>query len=249
MQSKEDEQPSWSVLLCQPFLDKIIRKTPFGKPYARAIDLIDVGERLYSIGAALGHGLQNKLDILAKLLVVPGAKEYEADRIMSLCKKDARMNLKRFINEFGREPDNFGDFWSYRHVENRLRNEGISLSAEDAIEAYARGDRRIKKIFDEKIGLEGIEQIMMPPLLQGIHFGSSFPELTEKMYRKAYEEDRDFWASKWRGVTIPEDFKVMSLEETQRAVLQMVAAYTSQYYPELLDSLGLRDYIDVVGSR
>jgi hypothetical protein len=245
MPYKKGEQPSLSVLLCQPFLNKITRKTLFGKLYARAIDLVDVEEQLYSIGAALGHALRNKLDILVKLLCVPGAKEYEADRIMSLCKKDARKNFEEFINEFGREPDTFGEFISYRNVEKRLRNAGIRLSAKDAVEAYAHGDKKIKNIFDEKVDLEGIDRIMMPPLLQGIQFGSSFPELTEKMYHKAYKENDNYWTGTWaHGLDTPSELKPWSLEETQRAVLQMVAVYTSEYYPELLDPLDLRKFIE-----
>ncbi len=247
---KKGEQPSLSVLLCQPFLNKITRKGLFGSPYARAIDLVDAEERLYSIGAALGHALRNKLATLAKLLFVPGKERYRIDEVMRLCKKDAKKNLEEFMNEFGREPHTFGDFVSCRAVESFIKNRGgIRLSAEDAIEAYTRGDRKIKKIFEEKVDLEGIEGIIFPPLLQGIHFGSAFPELTERMYQKTYEDERDFWAGKWRGVTIPEEFKVMSLEETERAVLQMVALYASKYYPELLDPLDLRGYIDTEGSH
>jgi len=246
MSYKKGEQPSLSVLLCYPFLNKITKKSLIGKPYARAIDLVDVQEQLYSIGAAVGHVLRNKLDILVKLLSVPGAKEYEADRLMSLCKKDARKNFEEFINEFGREPDTFGEFISYRNVEKRLRNAGIRLSAKDAVEAYAHGDKKIRKIFDEKVDLEGIERIMMPPLLQGIQFGSSFPELTEKMYQKACKEDNGFWAHKGLDdLVVPKELKPWNLEETQRAVLQMVAAYTSEYYPELLDPLDLRGYLAV----
>ena len=132
----EGEKPRLSVLLCQPFLNKITRKTLFGKLYARAIDLFDVEEQLYSIGAALGHALRSKLDILVKLLCVHDAKDYKANRIMNLCKKDAKKNLNSYINEFGREPETFGDFVSYRNAEVLLRNEGMRLSAKEAIEAY-----------------------------------------------------------------------------------------------------------------
>lgn len=241
------EQPSLSVLLCEPFFNKITRKTLFGKPYTRAIDFLDVEEKLYSIGAALGHALRNKIDILEKLLCVPGAKDYKVNGIMKLCKKDAKKNLETFVNEFGRKPETFGDFTSYRRLKSLFRNEGVRLGAEEAIEAYTQGDRKVKKIFNEKIDLEG-GQILIVMLLQGIHFGSSFPELTEKMYRKTHEDDRDFWAGKWYGVTIPEEFKIMSLEETEGVVLQMVALYASKFYPELLDSLDLRGYIDTEGS-
>jgi len=243
------EPSSLALLLCQPFLNKITRKPLFGTPYARSIDLIDVEERLYSIGAALGHVMRNELDILVKLLFVPGANQDEADRIMSLCKKDARKNLEEFRNKYGRDPDTFGGFTSYRRVENRLRNEGIRISARDAMEAYAQGDRKIRKIFNEKVDLEGIEGIVFPPLLQGIHFGRSFPELTEKMYRKAYEDDQGILARKWNGVTIPEELKAWSLEETQKAVLQIVAIYSSKYYPEVIDPLGLRGFLQPSESR
>jgi len=243
------EPSSLALLLCQPFLNKITRKPLFGTPYARSIDLVDVEERLYSIGAALGHVMRNKLDVLVKLLFVPGANQDKADRIMSLCKKDAMKNLEEFRNKHGRDPDTFGDFTSYKSVENRLRNEGISLSARDAIEAYAQGDRKIQKIFDEKVDLEGIEGIMFPPLLQGIHFGSSFPELTEKMYRKAYEDDKDIPARKWHGVAIPEELKTWSLEETQKAILQIVVIYASKYDPEVIDPLNLRGFLQPSKSR
>jgi hypothetical protein len=245
---KKGEQPSLSVLLCQPFLNKITRKALFGKSYARAIELIDVEERLYSIGAALGHAMRNKLDTLAKLLFVSGKESHRIDEVMRLCKKDARKNLEEFRNKHGRDPDTFGDFISYRSVENLLRNKWVKLSAKEATEAYTEGNRRIKKIFDLQVELEGNEQRMIIMLLQGIQFGSSFPELTERMYQKACEDNKNFWAGKWHGLTIPEELKIWSLEETQRAVLRMVAVYTSEYYPELLDPLGLRVYLNVEGS-
>jgi hypothetical protein len=242
------KQPSLAAFLCQPFLDTITRKPSFGQPYARAIDLIDVEERLYSIGAALGYALWNKLDTLVKLLFAPGKEDHEVNRIMKLCKKDAEINLKRFINEFGREPDTFADFITYRSIQSRLEIEGIWLSAKEAIEAYIHGDRKIKKIFDERVDLKGIEEILFPPLLQGINFGSSFPELTKRLYQKVRSENDDFWARTWaHGLNIPETLKPWSLEETQRAVLQIVAAYTSQYYPKSLDSLGLRRYLGSSG--
>ena len=66
------------------------------------------------------------------------------------------------------------------------------------------------------------------------------------MYQKARKVDDDFWARTWaHGLDIPETLKPWSLEETQRAVLKMVAAYTSEYYPELLDPLDLRGHLDV----
>lgn len=240
---KMSEQLSLSVFLCRPFLNKITKESMFGRPYARAIDLLDIEEQLYSIGAALGHAMWNKLDILKKLLSVPNAPKYEADRIMNLCKKDAKKNLEEFRNKYGQDPDTFGDFISYRSVENLLRNKGVRLSAKEAIEAYTEGSKKIKKIFDLEVELEGNEQRIIIMLLQGIQFGSSFPELTERMYQRLRKEDDAFWANRFYGIKVPATLKPRSLNETQQSILRIVAAYTSEYYPELLDPLDLRDYI------
>ena len=78
--------------------------------------------------------------------------------------------------------------------------------------------------------------------LEGIGFGASFPELTKRMYRNAYEGiDTHLWSeARAHGLAIPEKPEIVSLEEREATVLQMVAAYASEYYPELLDPLDLR---------
>ncbi len=238
------EQPTLLGFICSPFVTKITRKALFGRPYARGVDLRGVEAQLYSIGAALGHALQNKLDILAKLLFVPGTEDRKVNEVMRLCKKDAGKNLEEFRNEFGQEPNTFDDFAFYRGLGHALKTEGIRLSPREAFEAYLSGDRKVKRLFDTKVDIEGIGQSIMILLLQGIHFGSSFPELTEKMYENAYKDDKHFWAGTWaHGLATPEELRVQSLEEGEEAVLQVVAAYTSIYYPELVDPLDLRGFL------
>jgi len=63
------------------------------------------------------------------------------------------------------------------------------------------------------------------------------------MYQKA-QEDADSWIGKWHDIVNSEEFKVISLEETQKAVLQMVALYASQYYLELVTPLGLEGFLE-----
>jgi len=71
------------------------------------------------------------------------------------------------------------------------------------------------------------------------------------MYRNAHESIKmDVWyEARAHGLAIPEKPTKISLEEQEGVVLQMVAAYTSEYYPELLDPLDLRCYIDTEGNR
>jgi len=87
--------------------------------------------------------------------------------------------------------------------------------------------------------------------LEGVGFGSSFPELTEKMYINTYEKvNLDNWArGVAAGIDIPAQPEIVSLEEREEAVLLIVAVYTADYYPELLDPLDLRGYIDTKGSH
>ena len=103
------------------------------------------------------------------------------------------------------------------------------------------------KVFDEKVPLEQAEPLIKSFHAEGIGFGSVFPELTEKLYRNTFEKvNRDSWieARKY-GLAIPEEPTIIGLKEQEEIVLQMVAAYASEYYPELLDSLDLRGHLSV----
>jgi hypothetical protein len=211
----------------------VARKTVFGRPYVLGVDLRCMEAQLYAIGAALGHALRSKLDILTNLFFVPGGDDHERNRIMNLCKKDAKKNLEEFRSELGREPDAFDDFALYRGVFTR-----------EAFNAYLSGDRKTKRLFETQVDTEGVGQELMIMLLQGIQFGSSFPELTERMYENAHKDDKDFWSGKWAHVIISEELRAKSLEETQKAFLQIVVHYASQYYPELVDPLDLGAYLD-----
>ena len=58
--------------------------------------------------------------------------------------------------------------------------------------------------------------------------------------------DMDLWSEmKAIGVNLPEEPTPISLEEQEKTVLQMVATYTSEYYPELLDPLDSRGHLAV----
>lgn len=246
----KDGQPTLLGFICSPFIDSITRKPLFGSPYARAIDILGVEAQLYRIGAALGHALRNKLDTLVKLLFVPGTEDQKVDEVVRLCKKDAGKNLEEFRNKFGQEPNTFDDFAFYRSIGDLLKAKGIRLGSREAFEAYLSGDRKVRRLFDTKVDTAGIGQRIMILLLQGIHFGSTFSELTEKMYQNAHKDDKSFWAGGWaQGLTVPEELKVKSLEETERAVLQIVAIYALEYYPELVDPLGLRGFLQPSKSR
>lgn len=138
--------------------------------------------------------------------------------------------LDRFRTEFGKEPDSFIDLY----IVSGISDIGQSLADSDSktLTKALRGKYSLKLCFD----------YMCWAILEGIVFGGSFPELTEKMYRKWTAESLTCetrlaqYLSKER----------ISPEEQEEIVLQMVAAYTSEYFPELVASLDLQKEVEEV---
>lgn len=225
-----------------PIVTKASKTRLFGGPYIRFYDLCAVLSYLYTTGAILGRARRNKLSILAKLFSIPGTEKENIDGLQ----EEATKRFVKFKNEVGNEPDTFNKFILFRELES-----AIGLGMEDWFKAYTEGDTKIMKVADEKVPLEKAEPVIKKFQLEGIGFGSSFPELTEKMYRNAFENiDMDAWAdARAHGLAISEKPTIISLKEQEEIVLQMVAAYTAEYYPELLDPLDLRDYINIEGNR
>ena len=47
------------------------------------------------------------------------------------------------------------------------------------------------------------------------------------------------------GLNIPEKQDIIPIEERENEILQTVASYATEYYPELLDQLDLRNYLNI----
>ena len=80
-------------------------------------------------------------------------------------------------------------------------------------------------------------------LMSGIGFGATYPELVQKMWVKTYEtlRDQDEWAkAREHGLAIPEEQTPVPLEEIEQHVLLEVGRYVYEYFPQLIDPLGLR---------
>jgi hypothetical protein len=173
------------------------------------------------------------------MLSLPGT---ETDFINWLQEK-SKQRLEKFETEVGKQPDRFDEFILFRELES------AGLSVKDAFEAYRQGNRKIMKAYDKRVSLKEAEPTIKMFTLEGIGFGTFFPELTEKMYRNAYEKiDADAWSeARAHGLAISEKPTIISLEEQEQTVLGMVAAYTAEYYPELLDPLDLKGHLPVEG--
>lgn len=203
-------------------VSKVIETRLFGGPYMRFSNFLQVSSFLYESGALLGRAKHDKLMILEKMLARPPK---QGDFI-----RHVQQQAEERLRKFGEEPTSFFMFF----LSTELEKLGLSLTGSSM--------KTLKKAFDEKWPLEKIEPFIKIWGLEGIGFGSYFPELTEKMYRNFHENiDMDKW-SEWRayGLAISERPTIITLEEQEQAVLEMVADYASQYYPELIEPLGLR---------
>jgi hypothetical protein len=202
----------------------------FGEPYILFGAFLLVCLYLYENGAILGRARSDKLTILAKLFPADLGKE---ESFINTLQNIAQERLNEYTREFQKEPSSFFDIFYLLE----LKKAGLSLADTNL--------KTLKKALGEKCSLKQFEAHIKMSGLEGIGFGSCFLELTEKMYRKGHENiNMDVWNEmKEHGATLSEEPTVITLEEQEELVLQMVAAYTSEYYPELLDPLDLRGYV------
>lgn len=233
-------QPTLAGCLSWIPLKQVVKKQLFGGRYIRLYDYFTILNYQYESGAILGRARSNTLSILEKMLTTPEGTEGQTVKVLQELAKE---RLDRFTKDIGKEPDTFFEFIHFKELERTI---GLSLT--DFYLAY--GSKKLIKVLGEKLPLEEALFISIRMFgLEGIGFGSSFPELTEKMYRNVYEHpdvDIGVWAMmRSYGLDIPEKPEIIPLEEREEALLLIVAAYAAEFYPELLDPLDLRSHVKV----
>jgi len=217
--------------LGSPVLKNLVKTRVFGGPFIHFGDFLMVTAHLYENGAILGRARRNKMAILAKLFPVdPGKEANFIDLLQDLSHK----RLEEYKREFEKEPKSFFELFCVLS----LRESGINLSATDS--------KTVERALREKMNMYDTEPLIKDFGLEGIGFGSLFPELTEKLYRNHRESiDMGVWSeARTYGLVLPEEPTVVSLCEQEETVLQTVAIYTSEYYPELVDPLDLRGFLE-----
>jgi len=231
----KEGQPTLIGFLAMPRVTKVANKPFFGEPYIPFGSFMIVCSLLYQNGAILGRARSDKLTILAKIFPTDPGKE---NSFINELQNKARKRLEEYMKELEKEPTSFRHLFFVLLESKKL---GLSLAHIDF--------KTRLEVCGEKWSLKQAKPYIKMVGLEGIGFGSCFPELTEKMYRYEHESiPMDVW-SRWRaaGLDLPEKPAITTLEEQERVVLEMVAAYTSEYYPELLGPLDLRSYLDAEG--
>lgn len=214
---------------------KVIRKRLLGAPYLHFADYVQVSGYLYQCGAILGRAKSDKLIILAGMLAQPGR---EADFIGYL-KDLARKRLEDYVDAYGQQPTSLQLFVMATEYKKAGMPHGIADSPIDSdLKTHM---KHTSKIAEMKMPVKEVEPMIKMWGQEGIGFGSSFRELTEKMYRDANENiDMEQWSEARKyGLDLPETPTIITLEEQEQIVLSMVAIYSGTYFPDLVEPLGL----------
>ncbi len=251
MPYKED-QPRLMGCFTWMFLKPVVRKSVLGGRYLLPFDYLGAATFQYESGAIIGRARRNKLNILEKMLVTSNATE---GKVIQAVQADAKKLLNDYRGKKGEEPRIFmvliTSIMTAAELDFLKIFDPDTTAGHQLFEAITSGDKKTLKVYKEmvkkKMPLEKVLDNLVWFGMEGIGFGSIFPELTEKMYRNAYENiDMDEWSfARAHGLDIPQKPNMLSLEEREQLALQTLAAYTAEFYPELLDSLDLRGYLEV----
>jgi len=249
MPYKED-QPRLMASLSWIPLKQVLNKSLLGGRWLTLYNFFASLSFQYESGALIGRAMSNKMNILEKMLGDPTA----VGEIVQPLKDAAKKRLDEFRRDVGKEPETFQEFILERELEQsglkRLMDDAV-LSIATHFETRKRREKALKA-FLEKVPFEKAYPDLYFFGMLGIGFGSSFPELTEIMCKNHYDQkiDMDEW-SFWRahGLDISEVPDLLSFEEREKALLGIVAGYTAEFYPELLDPLDLRGYLDAEASH
>ena len=227
-------------------LKQVVRKKLSRKRYITMFYYSRTLAFQYETGALLGRAMRHKLDILHKMLVKPGT---DINRSIAFIQSEAKDRLKKFTEEKGKEPDTFNDFIALKELEEAAKVMGLSIDEDAYYQDPKSHLKNLGKLYSHEVALVDVYKNILNCSLYGIGFGSSFPELTVRMYKNTYENidvNMKEWAeARSYGLNIPEKPDFIPLEEREKEILAIVAGYTGEYYPELLDPLDLRGQLEV----
>jgi len=180
------------------------------------------------------------------MLVKPGT---DINRSIAFIQSEAKARLKKFTEQKGKEPDTFNDFIALTELEEAAKVMGLSIDEDAYYQDPKSHLKNLGKLYSHEVALDDVYKNILNCSLYGIGFGSRFPELTVRMYKNTYENidvDMKEWAeARSYGLNIPEKPDFIPLEEREKEILAIVAGYTGEYYPELLDPLDLRGQLEV----
>jgi hypothetical protein len=197
-----------------------LKKRPFSPPYVPFRRYLGCYQMAFETGAVLGHAFRNRLPMLTKLSCHPGHEEELIAAMQELARQKMAEadDAKSFIG--------LAMFAEENRIKANWRQSGTT-------------DKQIEYLSKRlKMTAEQAYKNLCGAVSTGIGFGSAFPELTEKLWKAAYERTftRDEWENYRRfgvvsGDQIPEPFPLAKRQEELHSLVEL---FVSTSRPELL---------------
>ena len=212
---------SW---LSREVVQRHTQKRLTGEYDVRVYPLLFGSEWLFAKGALLGRALSDRLEIFMKMFCKAGDER-------GAC-KDLRHAAADRLKMYGKDPDSLRDFWRKTELP-----ELDSIPFSDT--------KLVKRLSRQKCRLDEMIPRLDWWMFSGIGFGAAYPELTERMWRREYETPPDLdpherelreWVEA-RGLFQP--WEPAPLEPIEHELLVTVAYFAGEYFPELVEPLGL----------
>ncbi|HXP82882.1 MAG TPA: hypothetical protein VN976_23475 [Verrucomicrobiae bacterium] len=195
-------------------MNPAVKKPFIGAPYITFQRYLGCYQIAFETGVILGYAFRDRLLTFAKLFSEAGRE------------KDATAFIKdiaqRVLNKV-KEPKDFLV---------------LGMSAEKSRIEIQYADKTEERINRQKFPPKSVFKQLQLAMFTGIGFGSSFPWLTEQLWRLQYEHAVDSQALerlKKAGLNIPDQpYEPVSLATRQAELHSMVEQYVSDARPDLL---------------
>ena len=206
-------------------LPKLREKGIFGKPFIRLGTVCTLSGWLYETGAILGRFWKDKIHLVFSMFEVEDKREefteYWCDQ--------ARNRLEKY----GEQPRTFTIFVLQTDLDILVGKKLEDLEPKDFV-----------KIGEKKLSPNEANRwlsLIETSMIEGIMFGSLYPDLTHTMLVNKYEKiDVDSWkeARKY-GVTLSEKPPQITVEDKEKEAVEMARDYVMEYHPGLIADLSL----------
>jgi len=197
-------------LLASPSLERAAEKRLVGKPYFRLGRLVFmVGSWVFQRGALLGYGLKNEPEILGKLLGSPSGEELSFVHSM-------RRDAETWLQEA--PAYEFSLFQMYMSRELRLM--GIDYAAWPP-----------NKALERKCDPLEVDTLVRSAFKAGTAVGHVFPARFQACWENTFriQPAQEWETARAAGLGLPEMQEESPLEEHLSVVLQITAAWASEY--------------------
>jgi len=211
---------SFGTFLMLSVLPKMMERDMLGRMYIRLGRVLTLSAWLYETGAILGRFWRDKLPVVTRMFEVESKREQYTDFWRNEAKKRLEM--------YGSQPTSFPIFVAQTDL-----GMFVGKKLQDLLNI---GDTKLH----HKEGQRWLE-LAERSVIEGIMFGSMFPDLTYDMLVNQYEKiDIDSWKeARSYGVTLSEEPPQITVVDKEKEAIAMARDYVVEHHPRLVADLGL----------